>query len=228
MLKQDFLIGILTRISIRIYLKTKQLQDQKFLFNHLDLLLQILDAFTELFPRLFWIPFEWLLLISSKELFSNVVKLLAVAKHLAWLIPDLFWSSCFNLYWGLVLKLFLSKISQAISMYQKQHVEPVWATHSSIYYIYVCYHQNLTFHKDGINKFPLFDDDKANDHIIKAVEPKKRKSLERPTQAKSNQNNHGHVYLPPFDIIEKGWGRANKVNQGVCSHHHLGNGGKKG
>ena len=30
-----------------------------------------------------------------------------------------------------------------------------------------------------------------------------------------------------FGIIEKGFGRANKVNQGVCNHHHLGNGGKK-
>jgi len=57
--------------------------------------------------------------------------------------------------------------------------------------------------------------------------PKKRKSLERATQAKSNQNNHGHAYLPPFGIIEKGLGRANKINQGVCNHHHLGNGGKK-
>ena len=40
MLDQDFLIGILTRI----YKKIKQLQDQRFMFNHLNLLLQILDA----------------------------------------------------------------------------------------------------------------------------------------------------------------------------------------
>jgi len=33
------------------------------------------------------------------------------------------------------------------------------------YYICVCYHQNFTLHKDGFNKFPLFDDDKSNDHI---------------------------------------------------------------
>ena len=32
-------------------------------------------------------------------------------------------------------------------------------------YICVCYHQNLTLHKDGFNKFPLIDDDKPNDHI---------------------------------------------------------------
>jgi len=51
----------------------------------------------------------------------------------------------------------------------------------------------------------------------KRVKPKKRKSLAWATQAKSNQNNHGHAYLPPFGIIEKGLGRANKVNQGVCN-----------
>ena len=33
------------------------------------------------------------------------------------------------------------------------------------YYICVCSHQNLTLHKDGFNKFPIFDDDKPNDHI---------------------------------------------------------------
>jgi len=33
------------------------------------------------------------------------------------------------------------------------------------YYICVCYHQNLTLHKDGVNNFPLFDDDKPNGHI---------------------------------------------------------------
>ena len=32
-------------------------------------------------------------------------------------------------------------------------------------YICVCYHQNLTLHKDEVNNFPLFDDDKPNDHI---------------------------------------------------------------
>ena len=29
--------------------------------------------------------------------------------------------------------------------------------------IWVCYHQNLSLHE--LNKFPLFDDDKPNDHI---------------------------------------------------------------
>ena len=34
--------------------------------------------------------------------------------------------------------------------------------------IWVCYHQNLSLHE--LKKFPLFDDDKPNDHIdIKAV-----------------------------------------------------------
>jgi len=34
--------------------------------------------------------------------------------------------------------------------------------------IWVCYHQNLSLHK--LNKFPLFDDNKPNDHIdIKAI-----------------------------------------------------------
>jgi len=64
-----------------------------------------------------------------------------------------------------------------------------------------------------LNKFPLFDDDKPNDHIdIKAinklvpkqVKPKYRQDCKELTQAKSNQNNHGHANLPPFGIIEKG------------------------
>jgi len=33
------------------------------------------------------------------------------------------------------------------------------------YYICIYYQQNLTLHKDGVNNFPLFDDDKPNDHI---------------------------------------------------------------
>jgi len=33
---------------------------------------------------------------------------------------------------------------------------------------------------------------------------KLRKILMKSTQTKSNQNNHGHAYLPPFGIIEKG------------------------
>ena len=33
------------------------------------------------------------------------------------------------------------------------------------YYICVCYHQNLTLHKDGVNNFLYFDDEKPNDHI---------------------------------------------------------------
>ena len=33
------------------------------------------------------------------------------------------------------------------------------------YYICICYHQNLTLHKNGFNKLPLFDDDKSNAHI---------------------------------------------------------------
>ena len=40
------------------------------------------------------------------------------------------------------------------------------------YFIYVCYHQNLTLHKDGVNSSPLFDDEKPNDHIdIKGKSP---------------------------------------------------------
>jgi len=36
------------------------------------------------------------------------------------------------------------------------------------YVIWVCYHQNLLLHE--LNKFPLFDDDKPNDHIdIKGI-----------------------------------------------------------
>ena len=31
------------------------------------------------------------------------------------------------------------------------------------YNICVCYHQNVT--KDRVNNFPLFDDNKSNDHI---------------------------------------------------------------
>ena len=38
------------------------------------------------------------------------------------------------------------------------------AIDSSIY-ICVCYHQNHTLHKDRVNNFPVFDDDKPNDHI---------------------------------------------------------------
>jgi len=39
-------------------------------------------------------------------------------------------------------------------------------THKHVdYYICVCYHKNLTLHKDEVNKFSLFDDDKPNDHI---------------------------------------------------------------
>ena len=42
-------------------------------------------------------------------------------------------------------------VSQVISMFSKQYLEPVRSTHSSIYYICVCYHQNLTLHKDRVN-----------------------------------------------------------------------------
>ena len=35
---------------------------------------------------------------------------------------------------------------------------------------------------------------------------------------------YGSSYLPPFGIIKKG--RANSLTEGVCYHHHLGNGGK--
>ena len=39
-------------------------------------------------------------------------------------------------------------------------------THKHVdYYICVCYHQNLTLHKDEVDKFPLFDDDQPNDYI---------------------------------------------------------------
>ena len=36
-----------------------------------------------------------------------------------------------------------------------QYLEPVQSTHSNIYYICVCYHQNLTLHKDRVNKEDL-------------------------------------------------------------------------
>ena len=42
-------------------------------------------------------------------------------------------------------------VNQAISMFSKQYLEHVRSTHSSIYYICVCYHQNLIFHKDRVN-----------------------------------------------------------------------------
>jgi len=105
-------------------------------------------------------------------------------------------------------------------------VESVWATHSSIYYICICYHQNHTFYKDGINKFPLFDNDKPNDHFdikrknecqCQTSQTKEEKKFGQSNSSQVNQNNHGHVYLRPFDIIEKGLGRANKINQGVCN-----------
>jgi len=66
----------------------------------------------------------------------------------------------------------------------KHYLEPVWTSSVEMfktlsgtcldstlitkqvgYYICVCYYQNLTLHKDEFNKFPLFDDDKPNDHI---------------------------------------------------------------
>jgi len=80
------------------------------------------------------------------------------------------------------------------------------------YYICVCYHQNLIIHKNGFNKFPLFDDDKPNDHIdIKdkhklvpnQSSQRREKILKKATQAKSYQNNHCHAHLPPFGVIEK-------------------------
>jgi len=59
--------------------------------------------------------------------------------------------TCITQYWGPVLNLFLSKISQAISVKHKHCMELVWSTHSSIYCICVCYHQNLMTYKDGFN-----------------------------------------------------------------------------
>ena len=64
----------------------------------------------------------------------------------------------------LFLDMFLNIVKQAIAEYLKQYLEPV-RTHSSIYYICVCYYQNLILHKDRVNNFPFFDDDKPNDHI---------------------------------------------------------------
>jgi len=68
--------------------------------------------------------------------------------------------------------------------YSKHYPEPIWISSTKIfqtlsrtcldstlidkqvdYYICVCYHQSLTLHKDGVNKFSLFDDDKPNEHI---------------------------------------------------------------
>ena len=37
---------------------------------------------------------------------------------------------------------------------------------------------------------------------------------------------HGHFNLPPFGIIEKRL-MKNRVKQGVCNHHLLGNGEKQ-
>jgi len=94
---------------------------------------------------------------------------------------------------------FLNIVKQAIPKYLKQYLEPVRITHSSIYYICVCYHQNLTLHKDKVNKFPLFDDDKPNDHndhsqenknqlvpskLVTQEQQKQGKSLRRSTQPK--------------------------------------------
>jgi len=42
------------------------------------------------------------------------------------------------------------------------------------------------------------------DSTLKTVKPKKRKFLMKSSQGKSDQSNHGHAYLPPFGIIEKG------------------------
>ena len=78
------------------------------------------------------------------------------------------------------------------------------------YYICVCYHQNLTLHDDGVNNFPLFDDDKPNDDIdikdksklMPSIQDKKR-HFRKSTQSRLNLNNHGHAHLPPFCIIEK-------------------------
>jgi len=45
-------------------------------------------------------------------------------------------------------------VNQAISKFFKQYLKPIRSTHSSVYSICVCYHQNLTLHKDGVNNFP--------------------------------------------------------------------------
>jgi len=47
-------------------------------------------------------------------------------------------------------------------------------------YICVCYHQNLTLHKDGVKKFSFFGDDKPNDHI----------DMKRQKQVSTKQSSH--------------------------------------
>jgi len=80
--------------------------------------------------------------------------------------------------------------------------------------LHLClHHQN---HKDRVNNFPLFDDDKPNDHIDffknkDGCQPKyvhkntqnKEKFLKKHNRNLVKSKRHGHPYLPPFGIIEK-------------------------
>jgi len=40
--------------------------------------------------------------------------------------------------------------------------------------------------------------------VPKQSSPKEEKNFKEINSSKSTQNNQGHVYLPPFGIIEKG------------------------
>jgi len=103
------------------------------------------------------------------------------------------------------------------------------------YYLCVCYHKNLTLYKNRFNKFPLFDDDKPKNHT-----DMKGKHKLVPNQLSQGRDKFWRNQLKPSQTkitmvvpIFALWHhqqrvvRANIVNQGVCNHHHLGNGGKK-
>jgi len=96
-------------------------------------------------------------------------------------------------------------------------------------------------HKDRVNNFSLFDDDKPNDHIDYSREKKfvkcqacyshksnnsKEKFLRRSTKLKSKKNKQGHPIFPLLASSKKRGFRANRLKQGVCNHHLLGNRGK--
>jgi len=110
----------------------------------------------------------------------------------AWLFWELFSRSFWSLHDSLLIScfeelfsaLFSNTVNQTMQKYSKHYPQPVWTSSTEMfqtlsrtcldstlinkqmdYYICVCYHQNIKLHKDGFNKFPLFDDNKVNDHI---------------------------------------------------------------
>jgi len=109
-------------------------------------------------------------------------------------------------------------------------------THKYVeYFICVCYHQNLTLHKNGFNKFPLFNDDKPNDytdmkgkHKLVRNQSSQRREIFWRNQLKPSQTKIT-IVMPIFSLLasSKKGSKSKMVNQGVCNHHHLGNEGKK-